>query len=300
MHKYVTSLRDLRLKLFDDPATLQSNQLLYHPEPKYKHLPIYGHELSYMKYIRIYLLIFIKFLRHLEYLHTAGVNHYDIKADNVFFDPRTVQWYSKLARLDENSRPAGTVDTGTPITKIFLDKIFTDYQAVPSYELLPFRIAIADFGESMVFSDEESSYTLINKGTEYNKSPEMLLSANMVAQTRSNFDRRRPKGAGSSSDIWSAACFLYELLTGDILFFDSDWIRFFIRVTKDSYQSNVRARARDKSAAQSFTFDHSGKFAQLYRGVSLSPEKKAMLGNCQPIIDLLEFCLVPNPTLRLK
>lgn len=298
MHKYVTSLRDLRLKLFDDPATLQSNQLLYHPEPKYKHLPIYGHELSYMKYIRIYLLIFIKFLRHLEYLHTAGVNHYDIKADNVFFDPRTVQWYSKLARLDENSRPAGTVDTGTPITKIFLDKIFTDYQAVPSYELLPFRIAIADFGESMVFSDEESSYTLINKGTEYNKSPEMLLSANMVAQTRSNFDRRRPKGAGSSSDIWSAACFLYELLTGDILFFDSDWIRFFIRVTKDSYQSNVRARARDKSAAQSFTFDHSGKFAQLYRGVSLSPEKKAMLGNCQPIIDLLEFCLVPNPTLR--
>ena len=298
MHKYVTSLKDMRLKLFDDPATLQSNQLLYHPEPKYKHLPIYGHELSYMKYIRIYLLIFIKFLRHLEYLHASGVNHYDIKADNVFFDPRTAQWYSKLARLDENNKPAGAVDTGAPLTKTFLDKVFTDYQTIPSYELLPFRIAIADFGESMIFSDEESSYTLINKGTEYNKSPEMLLAANMVAQTRSNFDRRRPKGAGSSSDVWSAACFLYELLTGDILFFDSDWIRFFIRVTKDSYQSNVRARARDKSAAQSFTFDYPGKFSQLYRGVSLSPEKKAMLGNCQPIIDLLEFCLVPNPTLR--
>lgn len=298
MHRYLTSLKDLRLKLFDDPTILQSNQLLYHPEPKYKHLPIYGHELSYMKYIRIYLLIFIKFLRHLEYLHTCGVNHYDIKADNVLFDPRTAQWYSKLAKLDEHNKPSGNVDTSAPITKEFLDKVFSDYQAVPSYDLLPFRIAIADFGESMIFSDEESSYTLINKGTEYNKSPEMLLAANMVAQTRSNFDRRRPKGAGSSSDVWSAACFLYELLTGDILFYDSDWIRFFIRVTKDSYQSNVRAKARDKSATQSFTFDNQSKFSQLYRGVSLSPEKKAMLGNCQPIIDLLEFCLVPNPTLR--
>jgi serine/threonine protein kinase len=38
-------------------------------------------------------------------------------------------------------------------------------------------------------------------------------------------------GAGTASDVWSAACMLYEILTGDYLFYDNDWIRFIIKVT---------------------------------------------------------------------
>jgi serine/threonine protein kinase len=33
--------------------------------------------------------------------------------------------------------------------------------------------------------------------------------------------------------VWAVGCLLYELLTGEFLFYDDDWIRFFIRVTSD-------------------------------------------------------------------
>lgn len=32
-------------------------------------------------------------------------------------------------------------------------------------------------------------------------------------------------------DVWSAACTLYEMLTGDFLFYDTEWSRFYINVT---------------------------------------------------------------------
>jgi serine/threonine protein kinase len=31
--------------------------------------------------------------------------------------------------------------------------------------------------------------------------------------------------------VWSIGCLFYELLTGEFLFLDSDWSRFFLRIT---------------------------------------------------------------------
>ena len=64
------------------------------------------------------------------------------------------------------------------------------------------------------------------------KSPEMLLVGNAQRADRHGFDRRRREGAGPPADVWALGCLLYELLTGDFLFYDPDWIRFFVRLAQ--------------------------------------------------------------------
>jgi len=94
--------------------------------------------------------------------------------------------------------------------------------------------ALADFGESMCYKNESNSYTLLNKGTEWIKSPEMLSIALNSSITNPMFDRRKNPGAGPPSDIWSIGCLFYELITGEFLFVDSDWSRFYTRITNTS------------------------------------------------------------------
>ncbi|EAY17844.1 CAMK family protein kinase [Trichomonas vaginalis G3] len=93
------------------------------------------------------------------------------------------------------------------------------------------KCALADFGESMCYVDEQNGYSMLNKGTEWIKSPEMLSIALNSALTNPNFDRRQKQGAGPASDVWSIGCLFYELLTGEFLFVDNDWSRFFLRIT---------------------------------------------------------------------
>lgn len=62
-------------------------------------------------------------------------------------------------------------------------------------------------------------------------------------------------------------CLLYELITGEFLFYDDDWVRFFIRVT---------------SLGQEL----------------LTEEKKAKIGNITPLIEFLEFIFIRNPDYR--
>eukprot|EP00951_Prasinocladus_malaysianus_P013948 scaffold106054_cov36-Prasinocladus_malaysianus.AAC.1 len=57
--------------------------------------------------------------------------------------------------------------------------------------------------------------TVRNRGTEYIKSPEMLMVANAKKKGRDTYDRRRREGAGPASDVWSAGCLLAEIVLGD-------------------------------------------------------------------------------------
>ncbi|EAY17031.1 CAMK family protein kinase [Trichomonas vaginalis G3] len=102
------------------------------------------------------------------------------------------------------------------------DNVMLDFDGMP---------ALADFGESMCYKRESNSYTLLNKGTEWIKSPEMLSIALTSTATDPKFDRRKKVGAGPPSDIWSIGCLFFELLTGHFLFATTDWSYFYTRVT---------------------------------------------------------------------
>ena len=49
--------------------------------------------------------------------------------------------------------------------------------------------------------------------------------------TSPNYDRLKKVGAGPASDVWSIGCLFFELIAGEFLFIDTDWSRFFLRIT---------------------------------------------------------------------
>jgi serine/threonine protein kinase len=81
-----------------------------------------------------------------------------------------------------------------------------------------------------------AAFSARNRGTEYIKSPEMLTVSNALQKSRATYDRRKHQGAGRPSDVWSVGCMLYELVTSHFLFYDPDWIRFFVRLTQPEQQ----------------------------------------------------------------
>jgi serine/threonine protein kinase len=46
-----------------------------------------------------------------------------------------------------------------------------------------------------------------------------------------HYDRRKKVGTTRVSDVWSLGCLLFEILSGEHLFHNPDWVQFYIRVT---------------------------------------------------------------------
>ena len=164
------------------------------------------------------------------------VIHFDLKCDNFLVDPIRV----------------GMTDT----------EFWESTVPCPTA-----AVAVTDFGTSHVFRDDQDEHVYKNLGTEFIMSPEMILIARSRYTGGDSYDRRKKSGAGRASDVWSLGCLLYEIITGEMLFFDPIYPAFFCRVTQDSQPI-------------------------------LTDENKALLGHNSKVIDMLKFMLVRDAQLR--
>lgn len=88
---------------------------------------------------------------------------------------------------------------------------------------LPFDVVLADFGEAL-FIESIPFAGQRSRGTQAFMSPEVLVAG-------SGGRRIAPS---TSSDTWSLGCLLFELITGEHLFDDSDYSEFHTRLTTTS------------------------------------------------------------------
>ena len=210
------------------------------------------------KQLSLYLSIFRDVVAAVLSLVEANVVHFDLKCDNILLEP-----------LSPALAPAaGLAGSLPPTPQPAIVRAESEFWSPPTSSP-PFRSVLADFGESKIFQGgADGASTVRARGTDAFKSPEMLLvGGGTNHRDHKSYDRRRRQGAGASSDVWSLGCLLFELVTGKLLFNDTDWLQLVARVTATGMPL-------------------------------ITDDKAAMVSDLPGVLGLLQFLLVREPSLR--
>lgn len=106
------------------------------------------------------------------FLTSKEVNHYDIKCDNILLDPLSETLPEDLFWNQPTNTPNFSLCLGGGVT-------YRDFSLQ------------ADFGESKIYTTEVEGFTARDRGTEFIKSPEMLVIAAASQKTSKTYDRRK-------------------------------------------------------------------------------------------------------------
>lgn len=202
-------------------------------------------------HLRLYYTIFREILVAVQELLNTGVVHFDLKCDNVLLEPlpgiKADEFWAPRSAVPPFRVVLGDFGESKMISSSKTSLV--DPSGVVRHAASSLDIAVDDrsgsFGRQRNHrhhplntnnSNVEGVITSRARGTDAFKSPEMLLVGGALHTSHRAFDRRRRQGAGPSSDVWSLACLLYELVTGKLLFSDSDWLQLVARVTSPGMQ----------------------------------------------------------------